>query len=330
METVRKRIARALESARRILLVVHERPDADALGGALALALALERLGKEVVVGSQDGVPLLYRFLPTWERVTTTPPEDSFDVSVGMECSDLARAGKFSVPLGAARVVVNLDHHLNNSGYGDLVWVEPEASAVAELVAELIRELRVPFEEPIATCLMAGLLTDTGSFRYASVRPESFLLAAELVRSGARPHEIYERVYESRSLASMRLLGWSLVRLRLEMGGALAWTVVDAALLREVGGSWEDTENIVSHLRGIAGVRVAVLFRVDAGEVRVSLRSRGEVRVNDLAARFGGGGHAQAAGFTSREPPEQVIQKTLRAAEELLRAAPASGTHGFP
>ncbi|MDR5709050.1 MAG: bifunctional oligoribonuclease/PAP phosphatase NrnA [Armatimonadota bacterium] len=328
METVRERIARALEAARRILIVAHERPDADALGGALALALALERLGKEVVVGSQEGVPQLYRFLPTWERVTATPPQDRFDVSVGMECSDLARAGNFAAPLRAARMVINLDHHLDNSGYGDLVWVEPEASAVVELVAELIRELRVPFEEPIATCLMAGLLTDTGSFRYASVRPESFLLAAELVRCGARPHEIYERVYESRSPASMRLLGWSLVRMRLELGGALAWTVVDEALLREAGASWEDTENIVSHLRGIAGVRVAVLFRVDAEEVRVSLRSRGGVRVNELAARFGGGGHAQAAGFTSTEPSEQVIQKTLHAAGELLRAAPAAGMHG--
>ncbi|MCS7172685.1 MAG: bifunctional oligoribonuclease/PAP phosphatase NrnA [Armatimonadetes bacterium] len=328
METVRKRIARALESARRVLLVAHERPDADALGSALALALALERLGKEVVVGSQDGVPQLYRFLPTWERVTVIPPQDRFDVSVGIECSDLARAGSFAAPLGAARVVVNLDHHLDNSGYGDLVWVEPEASAVAELVAELIRELQVPLEGPIATCLMAGLLTDTGSFRYASVRPESFLLAAELVRGGARPHEIYERVYESRSPASMRLLGWSLVRMRLALGGGLVWTVVDEAMLQEAGASWEDTENIVSHLRGMAGVRVAVLFRVDAGEVRVSLRSRGGVRVNELAARFGGGGHAQAAGFTSTDPPEKVIRETLHAAGELLGAAPASGMHG--
>ncbi len=320
METAADRIARALRAARRVLIVAHERPDADALGSALALAQALERLGREVVVGSQDGVPTLYRFLPTWERVTTEPPQEVFDVSVGVECSDLTRAGRFAPSLQSAEVVVNLDHHLSNSGYGDLVWVDPQASAVAELVAELVRALGVAFDEPIATCLLAGLLTDTGSFRYASVRPESFLLAAELVRSGARPHEIYERVYESRSPASMRLLGMSLVRMQLDLTSGLAWTVVDEAMVRGAGGSWEDTESIVSALRAIAGVQLAVLFRVEPGEVRVSLRSRGGVRVNELAARFGGGGHAQAAGFTSTDPPERVIRRTLLAAREALQA----------
>ncbi len=113
--------------------------------------------------------------------------------------------------------------------------------------------------------------------------------------------------------------------MQLAFEGALAWAVVDEALLREVGGSWEDTENIVSMLRAIAGVRVAVLFRVEPDTVKVSLRSRGGVRVNELAARFGGGGHAQAAGFTSTAPAERVIRQTLEAAKDLLRAARASG-----
>lgn len=321
MGTITTEIARALLAARRVLVVSHEHPDGDSLGSSLALALALERLGREVVVGAPEGVPPLYRFLPTWERVCATPPEGPFDVAVGVECSSLERAGPFAMAISSASVIVNIDHHLGNSGYGDLVWVEPEASAVAELFAELVRALGVEFDPAIATCLLTALLTDTGSFRYASVRPESFLLAAELVRCGARPHEIYERVYESRSLPSMRLLGRALLRMDVALDGALVWTVVDEAMVAEAGGTWADTESIVTTLRGIAGVRCAILFRVEGGRVRVSLRTREGVAAHEIAARFGGGGHAGAAGFVAFEDPEGVIRKTLKAAEEVLRAA---------
>jgi len=311
--------ARTLLAARRVLVTSHEHPDGDSLGSSLALALALERLGREVVVGVPEGVPPMYRFLPTWERVCSTPPEGPFDVAVGVECSTLERAGPFAAVLSSASVVVNIDHHLDNSGYGDLVWVDPEASAVAELFAELVRALGVEFDAAIATCLLTGLLTDTGSFRYASVRPESFLLASELVRCGARPHEIYERVYESRSLASMRLLGSALVRMEVRAGGAVVWTVVDEAMVQEAGGTWADTESIVSTLRSMVGVRCAILFRVERDRVRVSLRTREGVAANEIAARFGGGGHAGAAGFVAFESPEVVIRKTVEAAEEALR-----------
>lgn len=320
METIASRIARALRGAGRILVVSHERPDGDSLGSALALALALERLEKAVVVGSQDGVPAMYRFLPTWERVRLTPPPEPFDVAVGVECSDPARAGVFAAALSGAPLVVNIDHHLANSGYGHLVWVEPEASAVAELMSEVIAALGVAVDEPIATCLLTGLLTDTGSFRYPSVRPQSFLLAADLVRSGARPHEIYERVYESRSVASARLLGWALSRMETAADGSLIWTVVDETMVRACGGSWEDTENIATTLRGIAGVRCAILFRLEADKVRVSLRTREGVDANEIARRFGGGGHAGAAGFVATGRPDEVIRATLAAAEEAVRS----------
>ncbi|MDR5683895.1 MAG: DHH family phosphoesterase [Armatimonadota bacterium] len=322
MLTPAKAIADGLRAAQTVLIVNHENPDGDCLGSSLALALALESLGKQVTVASTDGVPAMYGFLPGADRITERADLGGpFDVAVGVECSDVHRAGKFAGALSAARVVVNIDHHLDNSGYGDLVWSDPEASAVAELFYRLILELGCEVDERIATCLMTGLLTDTGSFRYASVRPDSYLLAAELVRRGAQPHRIYERVYESRPPAAVRLLGLALARMVLSGDGALAWTVVDEPMLQAAGARWEDTENIVGTLRSVAGVRLAVLFKVQAQEVKVSLRARDGVRANDVALRFGGGGHVGAAGFTARGPFDSVLAQTLQAAEEELRRA---------
>jgi phosphoesterase RecJ-like protein len=322
-----KAIADALRAARTVLVVSHENPDGDCLGSSLALAFALEEEpGKQVTVASTDGVPAIYRFLPGAERVTDREEiEGPFDVAIGVECSDLDRAGRFAEALAGGRVVVNIDHHLNNSGYGDLIWQDPEAAAVAEMFYALIRELGCEVDERIATCLMTGLLTDTGSFRYASVRPESYLLAAELVKRGAQPHWIYEQVYESRPVPAVRLLGLALGRMVLSAEGAVVWTVVDEEMLRTAGARWEDTENIVGTLRSVAGVRLAVVFRVESQGIKVSLRARDDVRANEIAARFGGGGHMGAAGFTAREPLEHVISGTLRAAESEVKRASGSG-----
>lgn len=314
-------VADALRSARRVLVVNHENPDGDCLGGSLALGLALDRLGVDVVVASTDGVPDAYRFLPTSERVVDWV-DGAFDVAVAVECSDVSRAGRLAAALSSARLVVNLDHHLDNTGYGHVVWQDPEAASVCEMVWELVGALGVEVDEAMATCLMTGLLTDTGSFRYASVRPETFLRAAELVRRGARPHRIYERIYEARPVGAVRLLGLALARLQLSADGQVAWTTVDEALLQQAGARWEDTENIVEALRSIAGVRLALLFKAEPSRVKVSLRARDGVAANRLAARFGGGGHAAAAGFTAQRPVEEVVRDTLAAAVAFLGEAP--------
>jgi len=312
---VKAAVASALRAARRVLAACHESPDGDCLGGALALCLALERAGKRVVVASTDGVPAVYRFLPAWERVTDRVEGlGSFDVAVALECADLERAGRFAPVLAACPVLVNLDHHRDNTGYGHLVWQDPQAASVCEMVYALLAELGAEVDEPVATCLMTGLLTDTGSFRYSSVRPETFELAAELVRRGARPDRIYELVYESRPPSAVRLLGLALSRLQLSADGRVAWSVVDEAMLQQAGARWEDTENIVETLRSIAGVRLALLFKVEPSRVKVSLRARDGARANEVAARFGGGGHLGAAGFVARGDLEDVVRQTLQAA----------------
>ncbi|MCS7234823.1 MAG: bifunctional oligoribonuclease/PAP phosphatase NrnA [Armatimonadota bacterium] len=321
---MKEQVASALRAARRVLVACHESPDGDCLGGGLALRLSLERAGKQAVVASTDGVPEVYRFLPGWETVVHQPEGlGRFDVAVALECPDLQRAGRFAEALAACPVLVNLDHHRDNAGYGHVVWQDPEAASVCEMVYQALQELGAEVDEPVATCLMAGLLTDTGSFRYSSVRAQTFELAAELVRRGARPDRIYERVYEWRPVAAVRLLGMALERLQLAADGQVAWSVVDEDMLARAGARWEDTENIVETLRSIAGVRLAVLFKVESRRVKVSLRAREGAQANRVAVRFGGGGHLGAAGFVSLGSLEQVVRDTLEAAAAEVRASTA-------
>lgn len=315
-------VASALRSARRVLVAVHESPDGDCLGGSLALSLALKSRGQEVVVASTDGVPVAYRFLPGWESVVDRPDDvGELEVAVALECGDLDRAGRFAAVLASAPVLVNLDHHRDNTGYGHVVWRDPDAAAVCEMVYDLLVELGVEVDEPVATCLMTGLITDTGSFRYSSVRSQTFQLAAELVRRGARPHHIYERVYEWRPAGAVKLLGLALARLQVSADGHVAWTTVDEEMLAQAGARWEDTENIVETLRSIAEVRLALLFKVQPDRIKVSLRARDGARANQVAARFGGGGHLGAAGFVAQGSLEDVVHQTLEAACAEARAS---------
>ncbi|HYM90631.1 MAG TPA: DHH family phosphoesterase [bacterium] len=313
-------VAETLKSRRNILLLNHEGPDGDCLGSTLALARALWARGQRATVGSADGVPEMYRFLPSSDRVLTVIPEDeAFDAVVFMECSAPERAGALAARAAGVPLVVNIDHHVSNTGYGTLVVWDVDAAAVAEVAYPIVRALHPRLDADTATCLLTALLTDTGSFHYASVTPRSFRLAADLVTAGASPASVYSQVYENRSVPSVRLLGTALSRMTLCEDGRVAWTTVTQAMLRETSAVMEDSEGIVGALRAIRGIRVAVLFKEEAEGIHVSLRGLG-VRAHVIAEAFGGGGHAAAAGFTFKAPLDEVIRQTLGAVHRELGA----------
>jgi len=317
-----EKIAEALKIRQNILLLNHVSPDGDSLGSTLALARVLRRRGQAAIVGSADGVPEMYRFLPGSEQVRTEiPSEDRFDAVVFMECSSPERAGALAARAAGVPLCVNIDHHLSNSGYGDLMLWDVDAAAVAEVVFPIITALQPALDRETAECLMTALLTDTGSFRYPSVTPRSFELAAVLARAGASPTTIYSRVYEDRPAASVRLLGLALSRMVVCEGGRVAWTTVTQEMLQEVGTTMEEAEGIVGALRGIRGIQAAALFKVEPDGIRVSLRGVGGLRANVIAEMFGGGGHAAAAGFTAHAPLDDVIRDTLAAIRRELGAA---------
>src|SRR5437879_1404721 len=235
-------VAETLKNRRNILLLNHEAPDGDCLGSTLALAKALWARGQRATVGSSDGVPEMYRFLPSIDRVVTAIPEgETFDTVVFMECSVPERAGRLAAHAAGVPLRVNIDHHVSNTGYGDLVLWDVDAAAVAEVVYPIVRILHPRPDADTATCLLTALMTDTGSFHYASVTPRSFQLAAELMGVGASPEGVFRQVYENRSAASVRLLGGALSRLTLSDDGRVAWTTLTPEMLREPGGAMEDS-----------------------------------------------------------------------------------------
>ena len=315
-------IAETLKGRGHILLLNHASPDGDSLGSTLALARTFWARGQRATVGSSDGVPEMYRFLPGSDRVVSEVPEgERFDAVVFMECSAPERAGPLVARAAGVPLWVNIDHHVSNTGYGDLVLLDVEAAAVAEVVYPIVTALHPHLEPETAVCLLTALLTDTGSFRYANVTPKSFLLAAELVKAGASPTAVYSEVYENRSPASVRLLGLALTRMVLSDDGRVAWTAVTQQMLKEAGAAMEDSEGIVGAIRAIRGIQVALLFKEEPDAFRVSLRAVGNIRANVIAETFGGGGHAAAAGFTATGALDDVVRQTLAAVRRELAAA---------
>jgi len=318
MASLPETIARVLRTAPDALIVCHVAPDGDCLGAALGLALACAQLGVRAVVGSADGVPDAYRHLPGSDAILTAPPDHRFSVGVAMECSAIERAGVFAGALARCGTLVNIDHHLSNTGYGNIVYEDPSAAAVGEQIFDIIRATGATLTREIAQCLLTALVTDTGRFSFPNTTPRTLRLAAELVEAGGSVPAVVEHVYETRSAASLRLMGRALNHLTLSADGRVAWTVVTPEMLQEAGALAEETAGIVGLLRQIRGVKVALLFEVTPSGIRVGIRSRDAVRSNVIAERFGGGGHKGAAGFTAPGPLEEVVARTLAEVEREL------------
>lgn len=312
------RAVAALLAAQRVVLAGHVNPDGDTLGCILALTHALRALDKEAIPLSTDGVPEIYRWLPGSEWVQTGSERRDFDLAVVCDAGAIERVGRSVRPvIESAPLLLDIDHHVADGPFGDIRVLDSTAAATAELVWKLICALQEAASTPLATrevadCLMTGLITDTGSFRFLNVTPNTFELAAQLQRLGAPPAPIAEQVFENRTYASIKLLGRALDSLRLTADGRIAWAHITVQDFQELGAVDAETEGIVNHVRAVSGVQVGILFReTPGGKVRISLRARPGADVNRIARVFGGGGHHLAAGCSLEPPLESVEQIVL-------------------
>jgi phosphoesterase RecJ-like protein len=307
-----------------ILITSHANPDGDAIGSELGLAAALEAAGKRVTVWNADPTPPGYSRLPGADRihVGAAPPAGfpaGFALAIVLECPTLDRSG-----LGDRLVelpIVNIDHHLGNSGYGVENWIEPQRAAVALLVAELVEAIDAPLPVEAANCLLVGLRTDTGGFRFANADPDAFRGAARLVERGARVEQVAQWLDESRSEGSIRLLGEMLATLERHAAGRVASVHVRLEMFERAGATVGDSESLVDVPRTIDGVQAVVLLRELAeDDWKISLRSRGAVDVEAIARRHGGGGHRNAAGCrfegTLDRACDRFVAELERAIEE--------------
>lgn len=302
----------------RVLLLGTVQPDGDLLGSQIGLGLALAGAGAPVTLAGPHPVPEVFRFLPgadlvqRWERAP-----GSFDLVILVDCPEPARTdGLLEGSRGPTTRVVSIDHHPDSKRYADVHWVEPAASAAGEMVYDLIRALGLKLTPEIATNLYTSIHTDTGSFRYSNTTPRTFKIAADLVGHGARPELVAGALYEDRRPEDLRRLGELLGRVEVSPDGLVAWLMLPAGSVSE---AFLAAEDLVNYPRSIASVKVAALLReMGSGSVKVSLRAKGEVNVGTIAAAFGGGGHANAAGCTIAGSLTEARDAVLRSVADAL------------
>jgi bifunctional oligoribonuclease and PAP phosphatase NrnA len=290
-------IAAALLERRSFVLTSHARPDGDAIGSEMALALALQTLGKHVRLVNRDPVPAPYRDFPGVDAIEfATRVDGPADAVVLLECSDLTRPGLDGLE---PYFVVNIDHHLGNGMYGDANWFDASAAACAEMVADVIDALGVAWTPEIASHLYLGIATDTGGFHHGPISARTFEVCRRIALTGVEPAALSRRIFDSFGIGRVKLTGTMLSQMELLHEGRLALLRFDDALLAACGATIDDTEGLVNVPLGAREVAVVALFKRQAdGTTRVSLRSKGAVDVRTVAGIWHGGGHTNASGCT--------------------------------
>lgn len=309
-------IAEVIRNGQEFVIAGHLRPDGDCLGSCLGLYELLRTMGKRVRFYTAGPVPDVFHYLPNIDKVELEMPRGgSPDATLVVDSSGPDRVHEDFNPDG---FVVNIDHHVTNTQFGRLNWVDPEATAAAEQIYRLAMVLGQPITPEIATCLYTGIMTDTGGFRFSNTDQMTFQAAGHLVRSGANPAAIAQEVWETRKRGAVKLTGEVYASIKFEFDGLFAWNEVTQEMYARCGGEVEP-EGLSSDLRGIEGVEIAVLFfETPENQMRVGFRSKGKVNVSELAQLLGGGGHVCASGAMIREPYPQARERALGVIRQYL------------
>jgi phosphoesterase RecJ-like protein len=290
-------IVDAIRSRSRFVVSSHAKPDGDSIGSQLAMAFALRALGKEVAVVNKDPAPGALQAFPGVTDIRIAEQvEGEFDAAIVMESGDLGRTGVSGLD---RFFVINIDHHPDNAGYGQINWFDATAAACGEMVYELIVALDAPVSREIATHIYLAILTDTGSFHYANISSRTFAICSKLIEAGVDPVQVARNVYDSNNMAKLKLFGSVLSRMHLDRSGRIAIVYLDHAMASAAGGTYEDTDGLINLPLTVKDIQAVVFFKqVDGREYRVSMRSKGAIDIGAVAKEFGGGGHKNAAGCT--------------------------------
>lgn len=310
-------VVTTLKQADSIFIAAHVQPDGDCVGSQLGLAHALRALGKHVTVALDDKLPDNLSFLRGQKEIAPREPGDE-DVFVYVDGSDSKRYGRaLNRELSGNRPVILIDHHITNEPFGTLNLVDTDAASTAEIVFELVRALGVPVSHDIAQALLTGIVTDTMAFRTTATTADTLEKATELLRDGANIPEIIDRVYNRRSYASLRVLGYAIEQSRLDNG--VLWSSIEYKTLQSLGLNGNGTSGIVTQMLTVGEAKVTFfLTEKQDGNVDLSLRSRAGVDISIIAQRLGGGGHKQAAGALLSGPFSTAPQRVLETIRQEL------------
>jgi phosphoesterase RecJ-like protein len=308
-------IAEAINQANRIAILSHVRPDCDAIGSQLALALSLQQIGKEVSAWNEDGLPESFRFLEKSDLIHRPPSDpEEFDLAIALDTASQQRLGTALHAIRRANRWINIDHHVSNPGYGDLVYIDPAAPATGQIMYEFLRGEGLPLTRAAADGLYAAISTDTGSFRYANTTARTFEIAAELIKTGVNAAAIANKLYESYPKRRVQLLGEILPKAAFAADDQIASLVLTNVTKERLGIQPDDIDGLIDYVRAVESVVVALFFEeLPEGKVRLSMRSKDDrVDANKICGEFGGGGHPRAAGARIRGNLEEVCSKVLK------------------
>jgi phosphoesterase RecJ-like protein len=314
MEELYKKAWDKIINAENILLVAHINPDGDALGSELSLYPILKKLNKKVTVfNATKPLPQYLDFLPNFNKITDKLPKN-IDLTVAFDCGSFDRLGIEE----KGKFLINIDHHISNTNYGNINIVKPDYASTSQVVYEMLKTNNVEIPKESAICLYSALITDTGSFQYESVNEKVFLTAAELVKAGAEPANVAKMLFQRDKLSRLRLLAKAYDTIELCCDGKVAFVEVTKEMLEMSGAVKEDSDSIVNSIRAIVTVEVACMLREEDEGIKISLRSKNYADVSKIAIKYGGGGHIRAAGATIKdefdlEKVKNMLKKDIKA-----------------
>ncbi len=321
---LRERIQALVLAAEHILVVTHVAPDGDAFGSLLGLGWLLREHGKQVTLACEDPLPQVYAWLPGSEEIVRQA-DGGYDLVISLDCSDMGRMGSVYDDRLAMHPLINIDHHVTNTLFGTVNWVDPSSVATAQMILTLADEFGWALEPPVAVCLLTGLVTDTRSFRTHNVDAQAMRVALRLMESGASLREINQRVLDQRPLASVRLWGQAITQLQLE--GDVLWTIVTREMRERLALPEDGDSGLANFLSGVREPKVVVVFTErDNGTIDVGMRSVPGYDVSRVALLLGGGGHPQAAGCAIEGDLEEVKNRVLAEIQRGLAGHKAGAT----
>ena len=320
-------IVKQLQKSRKALITSHINPDGDAIGSLVAMGVALRSHGVATTLFNESPIPAVYRFLPGVELISrSVRAAGDFDTAIVLDCGGLDRVGSLAEMVAAVPVVINIDHHITNDGFGDLQMIDAEACATAEIIYRLITAMGIEIDQTMATSIYTGIVTDTGSFRFSNTNRAAFAICDEMVSKGVAPYNVAQHVYGTYSLGRIKLLNLALETIEISSNGNVSLMVLSRKMLDETGTHPEDADGLINYARRIEDVKLAALiqeqengFHGQAGkkQYHVSLRSDGSVDVAAIASSFGGGGHPSAAGFGIKTTLADVKHKLIQLSETI-------------
>lgn len=308
-----------IKEAESIVILTHESPDGDAIGSSLAMKKIVEKIGKNADVIIPE-IPRLYNFLPDINNVKQESNVEQYDLAIAVDCADLKRLSARE-HFENSKKTISIDHHGSNKMFADLNYVNPVSPACCEIIAAMMGYYEIELEKEIGTCIMTGIITDTGGFRHQGITPETFEFTADLIRIGVDIPEIYKKTLCTKTRANFQLTKKIMDRMELLEDGKIAFTYIDTKDLEEVGAEPGDHEGLVDIGKNIEGVEVSIFIRQKENEnaYKASLRSTDKVNASDVCLMFGGGGHARAAGALVQGNVEQVKEKVIKEVVKALK-----------